>query len=155
MNGHSFKAPIAVLAFGLFVLLCHAAVPAFAQQSPDTSNSLKSSGFEDDKELRYFQLQPFNIPVIRDGKLAQILSIAVTIEVKGYANQAKVMDQQVRLRDAFLRDIYGVASVQRADGRAINPQVVKTRLMSIGERMFGPGIVENVLVHGMTDRNLR
>ena len=127
-------------------------MPAFAEKSAGALEGFTFPGFEADTEPRFLELLPFNVPVIRNGKLEQILSIAVTIEVKGQENKNKVLDQTRQLRNAFLRDIHGIASIQRADGRVLDTNVVKTRLMLVSTRMFGPGIVENVLVHGLSNR---
>lgn len=154
MSGATFIARAMALAFGLFVLSICLSMPASAQKSAGILDGIKLPGMEADTELRHLQLSPFNVPVIRNNKLEYILSIGVTIEVKGIENRSKVLDMTRQLRDAFLRDIHGVASVQRADGRLLDANVVKSRLMTISTRMFGPGIVENILVYGITSRSL-
>lgn len=155
MNGMHFKSLIAVLALGLFMAPFHGALSASAEKSAEPSSGFTFPGFEVDNEPRFLQLDQIDIPVVRNGKPAQIISIVVIIEVKGYVNKGKVMDKSRQLRDAYLRDLHGVASFQRADGRALDLQVVKTRLMSISKRIVGPDIIENILVHGMTDRHPR
>lgn len=155
MSGEHFKAPIVALALGLFVLPINAATSASVKPSTDETGGFTFPGFEADTEPRFLQFDQINVPVVRNGKAAQIISIVVTVEVKGYANKTKVMEQSRQLRDAFLRDIHGVASYQRADGRIIDPQVVKARLLSISRRIMGPDVIENILVHGMTDRSPR
>ena len=154
MSGATFIARAMALAFALFVLPICQSMPAFAQKSASMLDGIKFPGMEADTELRHLQLLPFNVPVIRNNKLEFILSIGVTIEVKGAENKTKIMDQTRQLRDAFLRDLHGIASIQRADGKVLDANVVKSRLMTISTRMFGPGIVENILVYGITSRSL-
>jgi hypothetical protein len=65
-----------------------------------------------------------------------------------------IMARRYELHDAFLRDIHGVTSFARADGRAIDPAVVKTRLMAISGRILGEGVVEDVLVVSIFNRSV-
>ena len=153
MSGVTFIARALALAFALFVLPICLSMPASAQTSAGIMDGFKFPGMEADTELRHMQLLPFNVPVIRNNKLEYILSIGVTIEVKGMENKSKVLDMTRQLRDAFLRDLHGVASIQRADGQVLDANVVKNRLMAISTRMFGPGIVENILIYGITSRS--
>lgn len=151
MNGQSFRQLIVALALGLFAS-SFSPVSAFAQPLEATSVP-KILSYDAERDVRYFQLQPFNVPVIRNGKLVQMVSVAVIVEVRGLINQGVMMDQRQRLRDAFLRDIHGVASIQRPDGRVMDSHVLKTRLMMVSERILGPGIIDDVLVNGISDRN--
>ena len=151
MNGQSFRQLIVALALGVFAS-SFASIPAFAQSLEATSVP-KILSYDEERDVRYFQLQPFNVPVIRNGKLAQMVSVAVIVEVRGVINQGLLMEKRQRLRDAFLRDIHGVASLQRADGRVMDSYVLKTRLMMVSERVLGPGIIDDILVNGISDRN--
>ena len=154
MSAVTFIARALALAFGLIVLPICLSMPASAQKSSGILDGIKLPGMEVDTDRKfYMQLLPFNIPVIRNGKLEQILSISISIEITGVENWRKVLDQTRHLRDAFLRDIHGVASIQRADGKVLDAHVMKSRLMTISNRMFGPGIVENILVHGISSRS--
>ena len=127
----------------------------FALASASEAKSpAKFLGFTDPDTLDHFQLLPFNISVIRDGRVARIVTLVVTLETKGDANKTKVMNERYRLQDAFLRDMQGVAPYQRVDSDGLDPQMLKTRLRLISDRMLGQDVVNNVLVQSIFDRIL-
>jgi hypothetical protein len=149
---------IAALAFRLF---CAAAVigvsvlghAAFASSEAGAEEKpAKIPGLADQNSLEHFTLQPFNVPVIRNGRVERIVMLNLTLETKGDVNKSKVMAERYRLHDAFLRDIYGFISYRRPDGQTIDPQMVKTRLLLISDRILGRDVVENVLVQSIFDR---
>lgn len=142
-----------VLAFGFFVLQIFGPFPSHAYEPAAGENAATAPGLADKNGLAHFQLQPFNVPVIRDGRVARILTITVSVETRGDENKNKVMAQRYQLYDAFLRDIHGVAAFDRADGRHFDPVVLKTRLRAISDRILGVGIVEDILVMGVFDRH--
>ncbi len=153
MIGKKTKTAIAALAIGLLGGLVWAPPPIHAQQE-DGKKSIKIPGLQDEDALGHYPLQPFSVTVMRDGKIKGILTLTLTVETKGGENMNKVMARRYELRDAFLRDIYGVASFARADGRTIDPHVVKTRLMVVSGRILGEGVVEDVLVVSIFNRSL-
>jgi hypothetical protein len=155
-NRHS-GVRIAAFAVGLLGMLAFVGQmlqgrPAFASGTTGDEKPFKIPGLVDENALQHFQLQPFNVPVIHGNRVERIITIIVTLETKGDLNKTKVMAERYHLHDAFLRDIHGVASFRRADGRTIDPKVIKTRLLMISDRILGADIVENVLVHNIFDR---
>lgn len=125
-----------------------------ASEHEDGKQSIKIPGLEDKDALGHYPFQPFSVTVMRGGKIAGILTLTLTVETKGGENMGKVMARRYQLHDAFLRDIHGVAAFTRADGRTIDPQVVKTRLMVISDRILGEGVVKDVLVVSIFNRSL-
>jgi hypothetical protein len=158
-ENRSSGANIAALTFGLLGTLAVLAQmlqghPAFASSTTENKSPVKIPGLADENAIEHFQLQPFNIPVIHGGRVERIITVTVTLETKGDLNKTKIIAERYHLHDAFLRDIHGVASFRRADGRSIDPQVIKTRLLLISDRILGEDIVENVLVHNIFDRRI-
>lgn len=154
MGGKTSKTAIAALVLGLLGNLIWAPQLTLAKERSEGTVSKQILGLAGKDALEHFPLPPFNVSVIRNGKVERILTIAVTMEAKGEVNMTKIMDHRYQIHDAFLRDIHGVASFQRADGRAIDPEVVKARLMVISDRLLGEGTVENVLVVSIFDRSM-
>lgn len=152
MSGKTYKTALAALAIGILGGLIWTPPAIHANEQEDGKKSVKIPDVVDQDALEHFPLQPFNVSVVRDGRIARILTITVTMETKGGENMVKVMAGRYALQDAFLRDIHGVASFTRADGRTIDPRVVKTRLMAISDRILGAGVVESVLVVSIFDR---
>lgn len=153
MSGKTAKTAIVALAIGL-IGLAWAPPSIHASEQEDGKKSIKIPGLQDKDALGHFPLQPFSVTVMRDGKIKGILTLTLTVETKGGENMGKVMARRYELHDAFLRDIHGVAAFARADGRTIDPRVVKTRLMAISGRILGEGVVEDVLVVSMFNRSL-
>ncbi len=129
----------------LFASFAHAS--ASAEKSP-----AKLLGLSDPNALDHFQLLPFNISVIRDGRVARIVTLVVTLETKGDTNKTKVMNERYRLQDAFLRDMQGLAPYQRPDTDGLDPQLLKTRLRIISDRLLGQDVVNSVLVQSIFER---
>jgi hypothetical protein len=152
MSGKTYKMAVAAFAFGILGGLIWAPAAIHANEQEDGKKSVKIPGLMDKDALEHFPLQPFNVSIVRDGRIARILTITITMETKGGENMVKLMASRYALQDAFLRDIHGVASFTRADGRTIDPRVVKTRLMAISDRILGSGVVESVLVVSIFDR---
>jgi hypothetical protein len=150
---------IAAFAFGVlgtlafFGQILHGQ-PALASGGADEKKTVKIPGLVGQDAIEHFQLQPFNIPVIRDGRVERIFSVTVTLETKGDLNKTKIMAERHHLQDAFLRDMHSVASFRRSDGQVIDPRVIKTRLMLISDRILGEDIVESILLQGIFDRRV-
>src|SRR5690242_8848054 len=103
---HSGNVAAIIRVLAAVALLAAPVHSAFASASAKKSPA-KLLGFTDPNAIDHFQLIPFNISVIRDGRVARIVTLVVTLETKGDANKTKVMNERHRLQDAFLRDMQG------------------------------------------------
>jgi flagellar basal body-associated protein FliL len=108
---------------------------------------------EGDRE--YYTLQPFTVPIVRDGRIARHVSLLVTLETRGLANKDKILEARKRLRDSFLRDLHGVMSIRRKDGRSFKTSVLKKRLMAVSKRVLGEDIVRDILIETAFERRFR
>ena len=151
---HSGRIAAAVRVLGVTAILAMSAQShrALSSGAVEAEKPAKFPGLADKDGLEHFQLQPFNISVIRDGRVTRIITLVVNLETRGDANKTKIIADRYYLQDAFLRDMHGFASYQRADGQSIDPQMVKTRLLVISDRILGKNVVENVLVQSIFDR---
>lgn len=108
---------------------------------------------EGDRE--YYTLQPFTVPIVRDGRIARHVSLLVTLETRGAANKDKILEARKRLRDSFLRDLHGVMAFRRKDGRPFKTSVLKKRLMAVSKRVLGADIVRDILIEIALERRFR
>ncbi|TDI57663.1 MAG: hypothetical protein E2O94_05635 [Alphaproteobacteria bacterium] len=108
---------------------------------------------EGDRE--YYTLQPFTVPIVRDGRIARHVSLLVTLETRGVANKDKILEARKRLRDSFLRDLHGVMAIRRKDGRPFKTSVLKKRLMAVSKRVLGADIVRDILIEVALERRFR
>lgn len=106
-------------------------------------------------QAQFFRLDPFNIPVIRDGRVVNQVSLQVTIETLGIADKNKVIAARYKLQSVFLRDLHGVISVRHGNGRPFDASSVKYRLMRRAEQILGPGIAKNILIEQAFNRRVR
>jgi hypothetical protein len=104
--------------------------------------------------LQHLPLPIFSIPVIRDNEVTDQVNIAIVVETKGEANRDKVIAGRYKLYDAYLRDLYGLLAIKRADGQLLDQQVVKIRLARVSDKLFGQGVINNILVSGISQRPL-
>ncbi len=95
---------------------------------------------------QFYKLQPFHIPVIRDGEVVNQVNLIISIETFGQANKEKVMAARLRLQDAFLRDLNAVIAVRHGNGRPYIAQTIKTRLRRLARKIVGGDVVKDVLI---------
>ncbi len=106
-------------------------------------------------DAEYYTLQPFTVPVVRNGRIAKHVSFVITLETSGLANKDKILEARKRLRDSFLRDLHGVMSIRRKDGRSFKTSVLKKRLMAASKRVLGEDIVSDILIEIALERRFR
>ena len=106
-------------------------------------------------DAEYYTLQPFTVPVVRNGRIAKHVSFVITLETSGLANKDKILEARKRLRDSFLRDLHGVMSIRRKDGRSFKTSVLKKRLMAASKRVLGEDIVRDILIEIALERRFR
>ena len=106
-------------------------------------------------DAEYYTLQPFTVPIVRDGRIARHVSFVVTLETRGVANKDKILEARKRLRDSFLQDLHGVLSIRRKDGRSFKTSVLKKRLMAVSKRVLGEDIVRDILIENALERRFR
>ena len=95
---------------------------------------------------QFFKLLPFNIPVIRDGRVVSQVSMIISIETFGQADKEKVMEARFKLQNAFLRDLYGIVATRHGSGRPFVAENVKIRLTRLAKKIIGGNVVKDVLI---------
>ena len=95
---------------------------------------------------QFYKLQPFYIPVIRDGEVVNQVNLIISIETFGQADKEKVMAARLRLQDAFLADLNGVVAVRHGNGRPYIAQTIKIRLRRLARKIVGGNVVKDVLI---------
>lgn len=162
------KSRIPLLALMLFLLAPWAAGPAGfvavanAQEAGEAKSGKPADKSAQDRLremfggelIQHLPLPVFSIPVIRDNEVTDQVNIAIVVETKGEGNRDKVIAGRHKLYDAFLRDLYGLLAIKRADGKLFDQQVVKIRLARVSEKVLGQGVINNILVSGISQRPL-
>lgn len=102
----------------------------------------------------FVRLPPLVVPAIGANRVEQFVTVVVTIEVL-LEKQPMAQANQTRLSDAFLTALYGgVADKSVMNGSLVNIPAVKEKLIEAGTKVLGPGVVQDVLVQAITQRNL-
>lgn len=140
--------PIALAVSALFL----AATPALAsgkeRHAPSAIDRFLGN------EPQFFKLLPFNIPVIRDGRVVNQVSFIISIETFGLADKEKVMAARYRLQDAFLTDLHGIVAVSHGRGHPVVAESVKIRLKRLARKMLGEKVVKDVLIESAINMRL-
>ncbi len=146
-----------------FVIQALVAMALVAGFGPGPAWSAKDDGkkgFElenllGEDDAAYYTLLPFVVPIVRNGRIARHVSLLVTLETRGVANKDKILEARKRLQDSFFRDLHGVMSIRRKDGKSFKTSVPKKRLMAASKRVLGEDIVRDILIKVAFERRLR
>lgn len=102
----------------------------------------------------FVRLPPLVVPVIGATRVEQFVTVVVTMEVV-LEKQPMVQANQARMSDGFLTALYGaVADKSVLNGPLVNIPAVKAKLLEAANKVMGPGVVLDVLVQAVTQRNL-
>lgn len=102
----------------------------------------------------FVTLEPFVVPIIRNGQLQRHVTLAIVIEAKDQDAKGKVEAAMPRLRDAFVRDLHAYLAVVPYDGSGTLLQAMMQRLARIADGTVGAGRIKAVLLQGAADRNV-
>ena len=119
-------------------------------------NTALASGGEtapksDADEVLFVKIEPIMVPVIKKNGRTSMLAIELVAEVTDEEAGTKVRTYMPRVRDGFIRALYG--NVERthfvqADG-ALNVAMIKKRLIASANYVLQKELVKDVLVSGI------
>jgi hypothetical protein len=93
----------------------------------------------------FVKLPLFNIPVIEGDKVTRQISVGIALELVEGLKPQSIDEKKPALIDAYIRDLYGMF------GQRIQ-QSIKQRLAQTADRVLGPGMVRQVLVLELVER---
>jgi hypothetical protein len=103
----------------------------------------------------FVNLPPIVLPVFEGRDATRQASIVLTLELAKGANEAAVKEQQPRLVDAFVGDLYQLYEQRAAADRVIDPGLIKPKLQQSADRVLGAGVVSQVLIQQAFERARR
>ena len=109
----------------------------------------KLPGWLGGKEVQFFRLPVFNLPVIREGRIAQQISVNVTLETSDYQAKNKIIENRIKIQSIFLRELHGLVSLSNGTDRMLAVPTVKARLQKAANGILGPDVVKNILVENI------
>ena len=101
---------------------------------------------------KYVELDPFVLPILREGRVTQHLTIVLSVELAKAALAESLNPVMTRLRDAIYSELYGVFAFRYVQEAGADLPIVKQRLMAAAEKVLGPGKVESILIRASSMR---
>jgi Flagellar basal body-associated protein len=102
----------------------------------------------------FVRLPPLVVPAIGSHKVDQFVTVVVTLEV--VADKVPLVQAyQPKVFDKLLTTLYGAVDDKSVlAGNLVNIPVVKEKLTAAAAKVVGDGVVQNVLIQVVTQRNL-
>ncbi len=154
---------ILIIVIVLFILLAGAAVAVMQQLKlgpfapPPQMTQLEQAEAEAkletfDKEAPAFiELDPLVIPIVRKDRIAGSIQLQIQIETKN-EYRLEMLRMLPRISDAFIRDLHGFIPRMLKTRDDLDLDIIRRRLVIIGERTVGQGQIDNVLVQSILER---
>lgn len=110
--------------------------------------------FPDDKP-NFIDMDPIVIPLFQDDQLAGNIQLAIKLEIRNKNNYSKIYRLMPKLADAFLSDLYVYIPRYLIRAEQIDITTIKSRLLKLSDKVAGPGVIADVLVHALKDNQSR
>lgn len=94
----------------------------------------------------FVRLRPIVLPIVEGDRVAKTTGIVLSLELAHGKTEADLDADRVRLRDAFITELYAYLDQHADDSRAIDTELLKQRLTRASARVLGPGVVRQVLI---------
>lgn len=103
----------------------------------------------------YVSIGPIILPIINDDGTQQIVTMIVSLQVNDTSDSDKVRQQLPRLIDSYMRALYGkLDSSTMHGGVLIDVDFVKRKVAKATEEIMGKGLVEDVLIQAISQRQV-
>ena len=103
---------------------------------------------------RYVSMEPLLIPIFRGDIVAATIQIQVQLETRA-ESEAVINKQMPRLKDAYIRDLHAYVPRLLRKSKDLDIAALKRRMMIIGARTIGKGLIDGVLIQSAINRKLR
>jgi flagellar protein FliL len=112
---------------------------AQAEAAPETEN-------KDAMRLRFIELEPMILPIIREGQVTLHLTVVLAVELVEPRPAIEIAMVQRPLRDALFSTLHAVFALRYIQEQGFEHPLVQQRLMQASERVLGPGSVKAILL---------
>ena len=103
--------------------------------------------------LTVVNFQPIVVPMLASEGDPQIITLVLALEVPDSSTEDLVLEQRIRLMDAYLTDMYGALDSRRIVRNGyINIRLLKARLNKITKKVLGEDIASNVMIKAIQQR---
>ncbi len=101
----------------------------------------------DDAPTERIEMDPFTMPVIRGGALKGEVTLSIALVVRSGADKFRVWRYQQVLRDAYIKDLHALLSLNLDDTGFLEGEFIRKRLQGIADKVVGRGFVRSVRVY--------
>ena len=119
-----------------------AASPARAQHAPEPVPGAPV----------FVRLPLFVIPVIEGEEVTRTVTVGVALELAEGQTAESIEPKRPVLIDAFFKELYGMFGQRSRAGRIAEEGTIKERLGRVADRVLGPGVVKQVLIQQLFER---
>lgn len=96
---------------------------------------------------QFVAVGPLTVPVLRDGRIYQYVTLTVKLETKDAAGADEITKRLPSLNDAYLSSLYGAFYAGRdMKGPLIDLDKLRTRLASANTKVLPADVVQDILI---------
>lgn len=101
---------------------------------------------------QFVKVGPINVPVLRDGRVAQYLMLVVALEAKD-ADAAKQLENRMpQIKDAYLSSLFGALHISAGSGELVDVAMIRSKVEAANTRILPAGLVNNVFLQQVEQR---
>ncbi|MCP5369024.1 MAG: flagellar basal body-associated FliL family protein [Hyphomicrobiales bacterium] len=101
---------------------------------------------------RFIPMSAMSVPIFQGDRVVATIQFEIVLETRDPEVEYAVKKDQVRLKDAFLRDLHGFMPRLLRDADNIDLLVLKKRLKMVADRTLGEGKISDVLIQSVTQQ---
>jgi hypothetical protein len=98
------------------------------------------------------RLEPMSMTVIRDSEVRKIVTFALRLVVAPGKQQEEVRAKILRVHDALFTELVGLIGLNWPDGRVIDLNFARARMLARVTQIVGPGYVVDIVFESITER---
>ena len=118
----------------------------------ENTETVQEEAPQEPKEKTIFiDMDAIMVPLLQGNSVAATVQIQVKLETEGKENAIFLKRRMPRISDAFVRDLHAFLPRMLKETERIDVLILKQRLQVIGDRLFGKGYINDVLVQSVID----
>lgn len=149
-----------VIAFSVILMLSGATVSVmkwlkvgpFEEMTEEDLQAQQDEAAVPDEPPVAIDMDPLNIPILADDKLAATVMLKLKIEVVGTENHDKVSKLLPRITDALFKDLYVFIPRVIRQHNKLNASILTERIRMTSEKVMGPNVIHNVIIDEVAER---
>ena len=124
----------------------------FLREAPADEAAAEAEQPELANGQRVFELDPFLLPIIREGQVTQHLTIVMRLELSTPEDKDEFKKIVPRLRDALFSELHGIFAFRHVQEGGESLPIVRDRLIDAGDRVLGEGRIKALYVQAANRR---